>query len=1128
MNKWLLIFIFTLSAIYLNAQSGYNDYLFNTLDDGTYNANADFNNSVRAISRLSNGKYIVAGDFTLYNAVVSNRIALLDSNGLIDNTFQSGTGFNGIVRSVVVDVNDNIIVGGDFTSYNGTPAWKILKLKSNGEIDTTFNNMGVGFDGNVYTIKEDANNKIIIGGDFYIYNTDSVTRIVRLNSNGTIDTTFNAGNGANFKVKAITIQNNNKVVLGGDFTSFDGEVKRKIARLNSNGSLDSTFNHASDINGGFNGNVNALDIFNDKIIVGGDFTKYDNINVNQIVVLNQDGSRDTTFSPVLFMNSVNTLQVLENNKIVFAGNPYVNGSVPYPNIIMIDSTGSEDISFNNGNGFNNNVYVVIKDSNNKLMVGGQFLKYFNNVDKKYIVRLKSNGYPDSQFKTVHGFDKAVHAVELHQNNGILVGGEFTSYNGELVNQLALLKPNGEFDSNFFYSNGPRFGSSSSFSPFIYQILSQNDGKIMVSGTFDYYNDVYRNSMVRLKSDGIVDSTFSMNLNTSTSSINTFVMQPDGKYIIGGTFTNAFYGINRNNRIARVFSNGLRDNTFVTGSGFNNTVYTIELQSDGKCLVGGRFTSYDGVNKSALVRLKEDGSLDTGFLAIFGAGEDVKTITVLPDSSIIVGGTFAKNINGFKRNLVKLKKDGIIDSTFNYNIISTIFAQTPSSAITSVKLHPSGNLIIAGVMANGRYGIVSLTQDGDVDSLFHSSKTNSSSEYIYDLKIQDDNKVLYVGNYKSYDNVVRNKIGRLLYLPSIDSITGNSICDSIGNTTLTAYSSYNNPVFNWYDTIVGGTSLFTGASFVTPTLTSSKTYYVSVTSDNQTSYSRDSITVFLNSPLYNYLSFDICNGESINIGNNLYNTTGNNIDTLISIYGCDSVVFSSINVYPTYWININDTICQGDSSLVAGEYQNTAGVYYDSLQTINGCDSIIEYILYIDTLLSANFSQTIDSGDSLNLLVTNLSIGNNLTYLWDFGDGTTSTDSFPTHIYSSIGVYNLCLTTTDSLGNCFSIYCDSTSIFKTIGIKFINSITTSIDFIESSNMDNILIYPNPSNGYFIIDLGEIKEAQIVITSIEGKVLYNQVILDKKSHVDVSKWTRGLYFVRIKSGDSQINISKIIIQ
>jgi len=1078
MFRFALVFISSLFSFVLTAQSGYNEDFFNALDDGSFNPNSNFNSSVRAIGRLSNGKYIVAGDFTLYDTYVVNRIALIDSNGLIDNTFLSGTGFNGIVRTVAIDVNDDIIVGGDFTSYNGVPAWKILKLKTNGEIDTTFNNMGVGFDGNVYTIKIDANNKLMIGGDFYIYNTDSVTRIVRLNSNGTIDTTFNAGNGANFKVKAITIQSNNKVVIGGDFTSFDGEVKRKIARLNSNGSLDSTFNHASGINGGFNGSVNALEVLNDKIIVGGSFTKYDDINANQIVILNQDGSRDTTFSPILFMNSVNSLQVLENNKIVFAGNPYVNGSVPFPNIIKVDFDGNEDISFNNGNGFDNNVYVVIKDSNNKLMVGGQFLKYFNNVDKKYITRLKTDGYPDSQFQTVHGFNKAVHSVELNQNNGILVGGEFTSFNGELVNRLALLKPNGEFDSSFYYAEGASSSNSSPYTPYIYQILSQNDGKIMVSGMFSYYNNVSRSSMVRLQSDGTVDNTFGMNLNTSVSSINAFAMQTDGKYIIGGSFTNAFFGANRNNRIARVLPDGWKDNTFITGSGFNNTVYAIQLQPDGKCLVGGLFTSYNGTSKNSLARLNSDGSLDSNFPIIFAAGSYVRTIELLPDSSIMVGGTFAFNINGFKRNLVKIKKDGVIDSTFNYNIIPSIFSQTTNSTITSIKLHPSGNLIITGTMADGRYGIVSLTQDGDVDSLFHSSKVNSTSEYIYDLKIQPDGKILYVGDYKSYDNVVRNKIGRLLYYPTIDSISGNYvICDSTGNTSLTAYSSFNNPIFNWYDTIVGGVPLYTGATFVTPILNSSKTYYVSISSDSQTSLLRDSITVLISSPTTNYQSFSICNGDFINVGNSTYSSTGNYLDTLKNIHGCDSIVYTSI---------------------------------------------------VVDTSLTSYFTKAIDSNDSLNLLVTNLSSGNNLKYLWDFGDGSSSTDSFPTHIYSTIGSYNLCLSVTDTLTNCTYTFCDSTIILKATGIKYINLFTTSIGFIESNKMNDIFIYPNPSKDYFVLEIGESKKVNVIITDIKGNVMYNQNATTDKLNINVSNWAKSIYFIRVQSNNSIIGKLKVIIQ
>src|SRR5690606_15540869 len=169
------------------------------------------------------------------------------------------------------------------------------------------------------------------------------------------------------------------------------------------------------------------------------------------------------------------------------------------------------------------------------------------------------------------------------------------------------------------------------------------------------------------------------------------------------------------------------------------------------------------------------------------------------------------------------------------------------------------------------------------------------------------------------------------------------------------------------------------------------------------------------------NFDtICQGDSILIGGTYQNTTGTYYDSLQTINGCDSILATTLAVTPTYFSNNYDTICQGDSILIGGAYQSIAGTYYDSLQTINGCDSIIEIILSVDTSLTANFTKTIDPNDSLNLLVTNLATGNNLQYLWDFGDGNTSTQAYPSHIYASIGVYNLCLTVTDSITGCSSI------------------------------------------------------------------------------------------------------------
>jgi hypothetical protein len=93
------------------------------------------------------------------------------------------------------------------------------------------------------------------------------------------------------------------------------------------------------------------------------------------------------------------------------------------------------------------------------------------------------------------------------------------------------------------------------------------------------------------------------------------------------------------RIIRIDKHGAIDPSFDAGSGANNEVTTIAVQPDGKILVGGAFTQFDGVPRNRLVRLNPDGSLDTGFDP--GAGFDgiPRTLAVQADGGILAGGSF---------------------------------------------------------------------------------------------------------------------------------------------------------------------------------------------------------------------------------------------------------------------------------------------------------------------------------------------------------------------------------------------------------------------------------------------------------------------------------------------------------
>ena len=335
---------------------------------------------------------------------------------------------------------------------------------------------------------------------------------------------------------------------------------------------------------------------------------------------------------------------------------------------------------------------------------------------------------------------------------------------------------------------------------------------------------------------------------------------------------------------------------------------------------------------------------------------------------------------------------------------------------------------------------------------------------------------------------------------------------------------NNSNIQLHDTLTicqGDSSLIFGTYQST-----SGTYYDSL----QTVNGCDSIlaTTLAVTPTYFSNNYDtICQGDSILIGGAYQSVAGTYYDSLQTINGCDSILATTLAVTPTYFSNNYDTICQGDSILIGGTYQNTTGTYYDSLQTVNGCDSIIEIILSVDTSLTANFTKTIDPNDSLNLLVTNLATGNNLQYLWDFGDGNTSTQAYPSHIYASIGVYNLCLTVTDSITGCSSMFCDSTTVMRTTGFKTIQVTSTNVGIVEVVNFDEMNLFPNPTQHTFTLDLGETQDSQILVTSIEGKMMYNKVITNNQVIIDASKWTNGFYLVNVII-DNQHKVFKLIKQ
>ena len=365
-----------------------------------------------------------------------------------------------------------------------------------------------GTDGEVYGLAVQPDNKTVLVGDFFTYDLTGRNCIARANTNGTLDTTFNPGSGANDSITCITMVTNNEFVIGGNFTAYNGSFRSRIALVNSNGALDTSFNPGQ----GFNGTVNAiLQQPNGQLLVGGDFTAYNGRTKNHLARLNLDGSLDTTFDA--------------------------------------------------GTNLNGAVYAIGLQTNGQIVVGGDFKLVNGIVGQNYIARLSTNGTFDAAFDPGAGANAPIFALAIQPDGSIVAGGEFTQVNGQPKNNIVRLTPNGYIDPTFYSGTGVDgpvytivlntnviYSTANNLNSTLSQsVIVQTNFTFYVGGAFTSYNGTHRLGFARINSDGTVDTTF---LDTAYNefaglpreryadplgTVVSCAMQSDGNVMIGGTF-----------------------------------------------------------------------------------------------------------------------------------------------------------------------------------------------------------------------------------------------------------------------------------------------------------------------------------------------------------------------------------------------------------------------------------------------------------------------------------------------------------------------------------------------------------------------------------------------------------------
>lgn len=249
--------------------------------DNSFNCITD--NAVSDLKILDDGKIIISGYFSNVNGTTRYGIAKLNSDGSLDPSLNlnlpSGTG----LRDFEVQNDGKIIISGE-QRISVSPYLNLIfrRYNTNNTIDSTFNVGGSNANSNIADIEIQSDNKIMICGWFNSFNGQNRACLARLNSNGTLDTTFNSYNFTSYSIFKVKALNDGKYIITGSFNFYDGQSSNKIAKLNNDGTIDTSFA----IGTAANDFIRATEIQNDgKIIIGGDFTSFNTINKNRLARL---------------------------------------------------------------------------------------------------------------------------------------------------------------------------------------------------------------------------------------------------------------------------------------------------------------------------------------------------------------------------------------------------------------------------------------------------------------------------------------------------------------------------------------------------------------------------------------------------------------------------------------------------------------------------------------------------------------------------------------------------------------------------------------------------------------------------------------------------------------------------
>jgi uncharacterized delta-60 repeat protein len=345
--------------------------------------------------------------------------------------------------------------------------------------------------------------------------------------------------------------------------------------------------------------------------------------------------------------------------------------------------------------------AVAVQSDGKIILGGFFVSQ-TIPQRAYSLRLNPDGTLDPTFAN-DGLLYTIKIYVLPDDSLLFLRRVFGG-----ANTLVKRGPNNERNNAFTTNLGTGFSGGSSFAgsdPYLEDIKEVSPGNFIIVGSFTSFNGQTAGGVIKISETGIADTTFLSNAGTAANGhVSSVAIQPDGKIVLGGFFT-TFNGVSAN-RIVRLNSDGTVDAEFsnVIGSGFNNSVRSVAIQSNGKIIVCGGFSTFQGITNQRMVRLNVDGSLDPSFVTPLVFNVSAREIIILEDDKILYCGSKAPG-GALDAGVGLLDKDGARIQEF-FDNVNTGIAWRGTPVAYSMALHPEENAVLVSGRINAFNSVVS--------------------------------------------------------------------------------------------------------------------------------------------------------------------------------------------------------------------------------------------------------------------------------------------------------------------------------------------------------------------------------------------------------------------------------------